>query len=170
MGVCTKFLDSLETGDSLDITPRLSPISFGLKLNSSFDRILLIANGTGVAPFIGFIQELLCNHVMNVKLIYGYRKDRLYDVELDGFIKSGVTVIEAISGNCNPVDKKYVQDFITVDDLDSLIYVCGSGAMGRGVDQVLSKLKVERDGGSAVEAIKYWREDRRETFLKELWG
>jgi sulfite reductase alpha subunit-like flavoprotein len=153
------------------------------KTTTSYPKtILFLANGTGISPFIGCIQHLLKTSI-RIKLIYGYR-EKLFSDLIDGFGRSGVEVVEAQSGvhnvhtngdDINAIgqdgnNKKYVQDYLTDKDLDSMIYVCGSVVMGKGVEQVLTRLKVERDHCSTVDAIKYWREERKESLVKELWG
>jgi cytochrome P450 / NADPH-cytochrome P450 reductase len=57
LGVATSFLRTLPPGSKIQIAIKKSHASFHLPLDDSTTPILMIAAGTGIAPFRGFVQE-----------------------------------------------------------------------------------------------------------------
>ena len=161
IGLCTNYLASLPLDTVLEIQP--GKVNFQIPETKD---LLMIATGTGISPFIGIIQESLKKRV-KCKLIIGFRHELLYKDEIGEFEKDGLEVIRVSSS----IQKKYVQEFVSQVDLGfERIYVCGSLKMGRGVDEVLVREKVEMHGFTSLEAVEYWGVERRETYVKEIWG
>ncbi|KAL9094742.1 MAG: hypothetical protein Q9165_003013 [Trypethelium subeluteriae] len=150
--------------------------------------LVLIAAGSGIAPFRAFIQERLhlrkLNHSLApTVLFYGCRHpeiDFLYQKEFeaaaDEHCNSSATeqtlvqVIPAFS-RCPPAPKQYVQDLVEINaqkvatmlvDDDAALFICGSASMAREVGKVVDKAVAKRKGwGSEGEEIVNWRRGRK---------
>jgi methionine synthase reductase len=176
IGLCTGSIRDILEGESLStltIFPRIAPVSFGLNLDHNLP-VLMIANGTGLAPFIGFAQELQHEQRTGI-LLYGHRtkEDKIYVKELEEFTKEGVLrVIECLSRVEGP-QFKYVQHALSdLDELifNSVIYICGSADMGKGVHEELIKLTMDRRGFTMEEAFKFWAgRANSKLYMRELW-
>ncbi|KAJ3252206.1 hypothetical protein HK103_001773 [Boothiomyces macroporosus] len=165
LGICTSYLNSKEIGDYVAVFPRAAPIPFNLvPLNEK--RLVLIANGTGIAPFVGFLQDL--ENYNNVVVVYGHRnhKDGIYDLPQ---LCANKTLIECFSRIES--EFKYVQDAMpSLDLLDSIIYVCGSAPMGKGVHDALVKYYMDKNSCSMMEAIEFVNNLVKEgKYHRELW-
>jgi methionine synthase reductase len=165
-GVCTPWLDNLSgyvkernkrisLSTEINIPIFIKPNPNGFAVPSDISRpIIMIGPGTGVAPFVGFIQhreqQIIAKRKLNniektfgeMWLFYGCRdieKDYLYREELERFSKHGVLkeLLVAVSRapnaglNGNP---KYVQDLLRkrgqeiyelLDQKNAMIFVCG---------------------------------------------
>ncbi|KAJ3319805.1 hypothetical protein HDV06_005926 [Boothiomyces sp. JEL0866] len=165
LGICTSFLNSKNVGDFITVFPRIAPIPFNL-VPLSDKKLVLIANGTGVAPFVGFLQDL--EDYTNVVIIYGHRTDSdgIYDLPK---LCENKELIECFSKKQSQF--KYVQDALpSLDLLDSIIYVCGSAPMGKGVHDALVKYFMDRNSLSMMEAIEYMNNLVKEgKYHRELW-
>lgn len=148
-GLCSPHLnEQIAEGDTMQFTHK--PSVFRLTGNDS-SPLLLIANGVGVAPFRGFLQQVeKMAPTRKVWLIYGDRNpesDFLYAREWETWIQNGqLTQLDVVfSKGTNP---RYVQDVLQNRaeeiaqwiDQHAQIYVCGSVPMGAGVRQQLSNL------------------------------
>ncbi|RHZ82800.1 hypothetical protein Glove_103g33 [Diversispora epigaea] len=117
-GVCTPWLNKLSgnitevnirtiiTPPIIDIPIFMKPNSSGFKIPSDLSKsLIMIGPGTGVAPFVGFLQhreKQIENQILESKkqlllgemwLFYGCRekeKDFLYRQELEGFLQRGI--------------------------------------------------------------------------------
>ena len=99
--------------------------------------ILMIAAGSGVAPFIGFLEEWGKIKGEYASLIFGCRNQQsfIYQKKLEEFHKNGILKgLHIAFSRVEP--KKYVQDVVkemekdVIDliDKNGIIYVCGDGA------------------------------------------
>ncbi|PKK72650.1 hypothetical protein RhiirC2_679852 [Rhizophagus irregularis] len=195
-GVCTPWLDNL-SGYAKEINKRvplttdinipifMKPNSNGFAVPSDISRpIIMIGPGTGVAPFVGFIQHREQQIIAERKLIniektfgemwlfYGCRdieKDYLYREELErfsenGFLKELLVVISRAPNaglNGNP---KYVQDLLRkrgqeiyelLDQKNAMIFVCGDAqGMAKGVNDALADILVEHGKIQKSDALK----------------
>lgn len=136
-GVCSSFLwHRLDVGDKVPVT--LETISkFRLPDNDN-QPIIMIAAGTGIAPFLGFLQERMVRKATGRNwLIFGERNrksDFLYEKELREFQGSGLlTRINTIFSR-DQKEKVYVSSIIQKEASTiinwikegAIIYVCGS--------------------------------------------
>ncbi|CEG83600.1 hypothetical protein RMATCC62417_17491 [Rhizopus microsporus] len=130
--------------------------------------IIMIAAGTGFAPFRGFLQErkaqvekLGADKVAPSVLFFGCRRvdqDYIYQEELENYVKDGVLshlhVAFSRSEQKSPI--KYVQHQILANATEvwnlllptdgktkpAAIYICGSGAMSRDVRRTFCNMAV----------------------------
>lgn len=132
--------------------------------------VLMIAAGSGIAPFIGFLERCATIPEKMTSLIFGCRNESsyLYKEKLKEFVENG-TLNQLHVAMSREGNKKYVQDLVLdmkdevkiLLDNGGLIYICGDGGgMGMG----LRNSFIEIVGKEA-----YWKmmEDRR--IREDLW-
>lgn len=162
VGVASNYLSKLEAGDKLHVSVRTSNQAFHLPTDSENIPVIMIAAGTGIAPFRGFIQERAAQigagrALAPAMLFFGCRSpetDDLYREELDRWEKMGaVDVRRAYSRK--PDDSngcKYVQhrlwadrnDVVELWDRGGRVFVCGSRDVGAAVRETSLNIMRER--------------------------
>ena len=143
-GICSNYLNSLVVGSTFDA---------GLRKNAGFyfpkkaATVTMIANGTGIIPFIGMLNEVQIGQEIN--LYWGgrtYTSLSLYNNILDAVkIKGHFKYDFAFS---KEREKKYVQDLLAKDENSiaeqlnqgGIFMICGSVTMQKGVLKVLAKI------------------------------
>ena len=153
-GICSSYLTQLREGSVVKMNVRPC-YRFRLPEKLVKDQfIILIANGTGIAPFRGFLEEFQNRKQrLNVLLLFGCRspEEILYENELryylhEGYLKQVHIAFSRTveSPNFTPFHvyyEKHVQDILE-DALNlffekiikgGLIYICGSHQMGSSV-------------------------------------
>ena len=143
LGICSRFLSKLNSNDL---------IKAQIKHNQKFHfpkharNIVLISNGTGIAPFLGMLDNLKDD--INIHLFWGGRTKKSFNL-YEKKIKSSyidnkqIQIYKAFSQEQQP--KKYVQDlllqksdFISQSLEDGAVFmICGSIAMENDVLEVL---------------------------------
>ncbi|KAG8703745.1 hypothetical protein FRC11_010475, partial [Ceratobasidium sp. 423] len=136
--------------------------------------LILVATGTGVAPFRGFVQRRAASHEHPGKILafFGFRGqyEHLYTDELNSAnLPSFMRVLTAYSREPGQ-SRAYVQDLMihymsdVIGMLDSgaAVYVCGSHEMGHGVHDALIKILKEGKGLSDEETRLYLTKLKRE--------
>ena len=147
-GVCSTYLSSLNKGDT---------IKASLEHNKTFHfaenapSVWLIGNGTGIAPYLGMIEE---NKNAPLNLIWGGRTETSFDLykpyidkAIDKGSMNGFELALSREGK-----KQYVQDILDEQSdkvakaLDSggVFMLCGSMAMQNSVLEVLDKITNEK--------------------------
>jgi cytochrome P450/NADPH-cytochrome P450 reductase len=162
VGVATNYLSNLAPGDKLHVSVRSSHKAFHLPKDSKNVPVIMIASGTGLAPFRGFIQERAAQiaagrSLAPAILFYGCRDpegDLLYSDLLKRWEQLGaVSVRTAFSRKSEEsYGCKYVQDRVYHDRADIVeqfeagakLFVCGSRDVGDGVQETLIKIAKER--------------------------
>jgi ferredoxin--NADP+ reductase len=144
LGVASNYLCDVQEGDEVQLTGPNGK-RFLLPADTSKHDYIFFATGTGIAPFRGFIRELLAKEEESrVVLVMGapYNTDLLYHDELLAFERDHerFTYLTAISREGD--ERTYVQDRLTSDDElfapmlvseRTLIYVCGIAGMEVGI-------------------------------------
>ncbi|KAK2037420.1 bifunctional P-450:NADPH-P450 reductase [Colletotrichum somersetense] len=155
-GLATTYMSSLEKGDMLQVAVRRSHANFRLPSKSSSHPIIMVAAGTGIAPFRGFVQERAELQVTDQSstpasmLFFGCRdpdKDDLYRDNFDEWESRGVVSVWRAYSRKIEASKgcKYVQDRLWKErhhvmcawNRGANIYVCGSQAVGEAVRNIL---------------------------------
>jgi cytochrome P450/NADPH-cytochrome P450 reductase len=162
VGVATNYLASLSPGDKLHVSVRQSHQAFHLPKDPKSVPVIMIAAGTGLAPFRGFIQERAAQlaagrSLAPAILFYGCRSpddDLIYSDLLKRWEQMGAVSLRFAfsrksgdSHNC-----KYVQDRVYHDRADVVeqfeagakLFVCGSRGVGDGVQECLIRVAKER--------------------------
>jgi sulfite reductase (NADPH) flavoprotein alpha-component len=113
--------------------------------------LILIAAGTGIAPFRAFLQERALSSSGQIWLIFGEKHEKydfLYKKELQSWYEQKIITKLDFAFSRDHVQKKYVQNVITEKrkeflawlDAGASFYVCGSVKMGKGVRQAINCL------------------------------
>ncbi|QOD60039.1 PepSY domain-containing protein [Polaribacter haliotis] len=145
LGICSNFLNGLKPNQELKGTIQKNK-QFYLPKKSK--QVILIANGTGIAPFLGMIHQ---KKNIPKTLYWGTRtkiSEELYKVQiLEALQKKTLQAYDvAFSKEESPYN--YVQDIITRDEKNIVktlstggtIMLCGSITMRNGVFELLEKI------------------------------
>jgi methionine synthase reductase len=114
--------------------------------------LLLIGPGTGIAPFIGFLEHRdeqckirkslggvgafpdrdIASEFGEIRVYYGFRersKDYLFNSELEGFVERGVVTQLELAVSRESATKTYVQDLMRRDMKDLYDFIVKKGAL-----------------------------------------
>ncbi|KAK1915854.1 hypothetical protein P3342_003669 [Pyrenophora teres f. teres] len=193
VGVATNYLANLTAGDRLHVSVRQSHKAFHLPKDPEKIPIIMIAAGTGLAPFRGFIQERAAQvaagrNLAPAILFYGCRTpttDLIYADLLKRWEDMGaVSIRYAFSRQSEDSHGcKYVQDRVYHDRADVIklfdagakLFVCGSRNVGNGVQETLIRVAKERhfekEGVEADDAkARAWFDElRNERFATDVF-
>ncbi|KAL4916915.1 hypothetical protein BDW62DRAFT_218391 [Aspergillus aurantiobrunneus] len=152
--------------------------------------LILIAAGTGLAPFRAFLQERrqllkIGRDVGNMLLFFGCRRpdeDFIYKAELEDMqaaFGAQLKIVTAFSRDPGS-EKKYVQDCVVEyksDVLEMLVeqrgnlYICGRAGMAREVERRVTAFLGEVKGWGEKEAEEWVRGvKRRNKWQEDVWG
>nr|A0A3G9HRC2.1 RecName: Full=Bifunctional cytochrome P450/NADPH--P450 reductase ALT2; AltName: Full=AAL-toxin biosynthesis cluster protein 2; Includes: RecName: Full=Cytochrome P450 monooxygenase; Includes: RecName: Full=NADPH--cytochrome P450 reductase [Alternaria alternata]BBG74264.1 NADPH cytochrome P450 monooxygenase [Alternaria alternata] len=172
-GLASTFLSTLSARDDLYVS--LDPASPSFYDDQSVScPIIMIAAGTGIAPFIGFLQERKLS-LAHTALLQGSKKagpyartllffgcrgpalDSLYTEELAAFEADGLVEVRrafsrdhtaAGSNGCKYVDQRLAasaEELVELWRLGARVFVCGGKKMANNVFDVLGPLFHEAD-------------------------
>lgn len=145
-GFGSGYLNQLKVGDSIQARA-MSNSNFHFPKTAQ--NIAMIANGTGIAPFLGMIDE---NHSKNnIELYAGFRFDNSLTSEYRNFAEHQISKNQlknlhfAFSREEN---KYYVMDLIRRDDVyfaellknNGVVMICGALKMQKDVEVVLNEI------------------------------
>ena len=178
LGVATTYLASLVPGDKLLVSVRPSHTAFHPPLDIANIPLIMLCAGSGLAPFRSFVQERACQLAAGrtlapALLFIGCRhpdRDRLYRDELAQWEQQGAVKIYYAFSRASEKSEgcKYVQERLWREKEEAVelwekgakIYVCGSGAVGEGVREVVCKSyeeTAERKGNEKTkEEVEAW--------------
>ncbi|KAF3923088.1 hypothetical protein ABW20_dc0106127 [Dactylellina cionopaga] len=161
LGVASNYLSTLEPGDKVQVSIRNSHGGFSLPLDIASVPIIMVAAGSGLAPFRGFVMERAAQksagrELAPAMLFFGCKhpeKDALYPDELKEWSEMGaVDVCFAYSQAQDQSEGcKHVQDRLWHDREDAVklfanggkVFVCGSKEVGKGVKEICKKIYKE---------------------------
>lgn len=164
VGVASNYLSSLQAGDTLHVSVRPSNQAFHLPADAEKTPVIMIAAGTGLAPFRGFVQERAAQvgagrTLAPALLFLGCRDpelDELYRDEFDVWERLGaVDVVRCYSRRSELSNGwRYVQDAILAQkervvelwERGSKVFVCGSRELEQGVRRVSMEIAREEAG------------------------
>lgn len=147
---------------------------------------VMIASGSGIAPFRGFLAErsrlaAIGREVGKSLLFFGCRspEDYLYQDELTE-IQGPNKNVEIVTAFSRAGEKCYVQDRVRQRDEEvarllleenAYFYICGSAAMARDVAVTLGECLRSRKGWSESE-LREWSESMRKChrWQEDVWG
>uniref|UniRef100_A0A8C1SKX5 NADPH--cytochrome P450 reductase n=1 Tax=Cyprinus carpio TaxID=7962 RepID=A0A8C1SKX5_CYPCA len=174
-GVATNWLKSkmpTDNGHKATVPMYIRKSQFRLPFKSS-NPVIMVGPGTGIAPFMGFVQERAWlkeqgKEVGETVLYYGCRhknEDFLYQEELDEFEKTGVLTALNVAFSRDQADKVYVQHLLKknkeavwrlVHTDNAHIYICGDARnMARDVQNAFYEIAEELGGLSRAQAVDY---------------
>ncbi|GKT45276.1 bifunctional cytochrome P450/NADPH--P450 reductase [Colletotrichum spaethianum] len=197
VGVATSYLAALKAGNKLHVAVRPSHAAFHLPNQPEKTPLILVAAGSGIAPFRGFIQERAAmlaagRAIAPALLFYGCRKpgiDDLYRDEFDVWEKMGaVTVRRAYSRaieqseGCKYVQHRLYHNKKEVSELwaqGAKLFVCGTRNVGKAVEEACVRVILEsakEEGGQPelkdldYEGAKKWFEGiRNERYATDVF-
>lgn len=165
---------------------RMSAIGSSFTLPKSADTpIIMIANGSGMAPFRSIVHYYLNlkskNQPVNPLIFYyGCQKldcDYYFRSEWEQFEKDGLVKMRVATSREG--DQLYVQKLMEKHEdeikhyllsTDALFFVCGSEKMGRDINNVLINV-VKKSGGTPYAAMnKVKGFERAGRIVKEIYG
>ncbi|MGH0136114.1 UNVERIFIED_CONTAM: hypothetical protein FKN15_010896 [Acipenser sinensis] len=135
--------------------------------------VIMIGPGTGIAPFMGFIQERAWlkqqgKEVGETVLYYGCRhrnEDFLYQEELEQFEKDGVLTQLNVAFSRDQAEKVYVQHLLKknkenlwklIHTDNAHIYICGDARnMARDVQNTFYEIASELGSMTHTQAVDY---------------
>ncbi|KAG2211207.1 hypothetical protein INT47_006326 [Mucor saturninus] len=169
-GLTSTYLSTLDINSRITASFKSSKNTFSLPQNAKIP-LILIAAGTGLAPFMGFLQERSLNHeAAPCTVFFGCRhpeQDYIYKEELEEFVdKKVISNLNLVYSRYNPEEpQKYVQHAISNQaadiwklltgnetDLPASVYVCGAGNMSRDVRKVFEKMAQDFGAANSKEA------------------
>uniref|UniRef100_A0A8D0GNL2 NADPH--hemoprotein reductase n=1 Tax=Sphenodon punctatus TaxID=8508 RepID=A0A8D0GNL2_SPHPU len=174
-GVATNWLknkEPIENGHKSLVPMYVRKSQFRLPFKSN-TPIIMIGPGTGIAPFMGFIQERAWlkqkgKEVGETVLYYGCRYERedyLYRDELAQFYKEGVLTQLNVAFSRDQEQKVYVQHLLKknkeglwklIHEGNAHIYVCGDARnMARDMQNVFYEIVAEYGKLSQQQAVDY---------------
>ncbi|XP_051965616.1 P450 (cytochrome) oxidoreductase b isoform X1 [Xyrauchen texanus] len=174
-GVATNWLKNklpTDNGHKATVPMYIRKSQFRLPFKST-NPVIMIGPGTGIAPFMGFIQERgwlkeQGKEVGNTVLYFGCRhnnEDFLYQEELEEFEKTGVLTELNVAFSRDQAQKVYVQHLLKnnketvwrlVHTDNAHIYICGDARnMARDVQNSFYEIAEELGGMSRTQAVDY---------------
>ncbi len=157
-GLCSTFLHELNSGNSIEAFIKPNPHFYPGSLTKD---LLLIGNGTGIAPFIGFIEN---NSSANIRLLWGGQSASsfaLYQSRIKNYCKEDkLHQYELAFSRENP--KTYVQDLVILHHQEvgrvlsngGKVMICGSIKMRDGVLKNIEKISQEHNLPSVSELLE----------------
>ena len=185
-GVCSSYLAERPAGSVVEgfVRPPSTPF---VPPEDPATPIIMVAAGTGLAPFRGFLQERAAvkaegKEVGTSLLFFGCRnpqQDYIYEDELEGFAREGITEMECAFSRLEGQPKMYVQNALTehqqkvwsLIDQGAVIYLCGdAGRMAPDVEKAFVALQRAASGSSEQDAEK-WMADLKTSrrYLVDVW-
>ena len=136
--------------------------------------IIMIGNGTGIAPFRAFMQARVAREAPGKNwLVFGnphFTEDFLYQTEWQGWQKDGFLHRYSLAWSRDQAEKVYVQDKLREEAASvwqwlkdgAYVYVCGDAArMAKDVERALLEIIAGEGGMDADAAADYLDELRQ---------
>ncbi|MGW1951408.1 molybdopterin-dependent oxidoreductase [Streptomyces sp. NPDC001920] len=165
-GVCSLFLADADAGTEVPVFVQRSP-HFRPPADASTPMVM-VGPGTGVAPFLGFLQERRAlGHRAPNWLFFGEQhraSDFYYEKELTGLLDEGTLARLDTAFSRDQRNKVYVQDRMREHGPElwrwlqdgAHFYVCGDASrMAKDVDRALRDIAVAHGGLEEAEASAY---------------
>ena len=181
-GVCSSWLRELSVGDSVFMYRRKNT---GFKPVLLGGGMVMLGAGTGVAPFLGFLDHLAqSKEKTRAVLVTGNRYselDSIYRKEFTDHHSNGTleSYLKAHSRDENSTCK-YVQDIIKRHSQDisgyldegAVVYVCGDAkGLSVGVFEMFSSVLMESKGLSEAEAREILAEMKKNgKYCEDIWS
>lgn len=150
-GICSKYLSELKPNDM--ISANIKP-NRHFHFPTSAKEVLMIANGTGMAPFLGMINDKNINNTKTYLFWGGRTKSSytMYSKQIDKAFYEGKLSGMYLSFSKEESQKKYVQNaLVEKEDLvarivknNGIIMICGSLAMKKGVLETLEMISITK--------------------------
>lgn len=187
LGTASNYLSTLHPGDIFHVMVKESHASFHLPLDIEETPLIMVAAGTGIAPFRGFLQERACQAKAGRKLapallFFGCRtpSDVPHSEELNEWVTNGVVDLRLACSQDSAKTKgaRYAQERLEKDKADLLdlfgkgakVYICGSGKIANGVKDVVTRSWMQRHSGTTKDEADQWFSGlRNERFMSDVF-
>lgn len=197
LGVAGSYMRSLSPGDRVLVSVRSTNRYFRLPLDMAATPVVMMCNGSGIAPFRGFVQERATLIAEGGKtlapavLFAGCRRpgrDQLYQEELEAWAALGAVDVrwvfsqhheetEGEEGRCRYVQDRMLRDREDIDRLwleGARFYICGSKSLAKGIGAVARKLiaaGAKRNGKDYTpeEVNAFVKRMRNERFVTDIF-
>ncbi|MGF1472214.1 MAG: bifunctional cytochrome P450/NADPH--P450 reductase [Rubrobacteraceae bacterium] len=185
-GVCSNYLAREEVGSVVEGFVRPPGVPF-VPPEDPDTPMIMVAAGTGLAPFRGFLQERAAlksqgEEVGPSMVFFGCRnpqQDYIYENELEEFEREDITELRTAFSRLEGEPKMYVQDRILAERDEvwnllqegAIVYVCGdAGRMAPAVERSFVTLYQESNGAGDQDA-EAWMADLKasERYLVDIW-
>eukprot|EP00796_Vickermania_ingenoplastis_P008293 gene8293-5811_t len=185
-GLCTTMLMNMKPGERVPVFVRKS--TFHLPLRAKERPVVMIGPGTGVAPFIGFLQRRRAWMQKNFNLgpailFFGCRKeaeDHIYKSLCESAVADGLLTAMDVAYSREGPNKVYVQHRLKdrraeVWDLlqqGGNLYICGDAKhMAKDVEKELLEMAAACGGMTPEAAQEFFKKmEQEERFLKDVWA
>ena len=137
--------------------------------------IIMIGNGTGIAPFRAFMQARVANDAPGKNwLVFGnphFTEDFLYQTEWQGWQKDGYLHRYSLAWSRDQAEKVYVQDKLREEAANvwqwlqngAHVYICGDAArMAKDVERALLDI-IAGEGGMHTDDAEEYLDELRQT-------
>ena len=168
VGTTSAWVSTLAPGDVVAAAVRAPQPPFDPPASTAAPMIL-IAAGTGIAPFLGFVEELAVRRAATgaanpTMLFHGCRHpahDRLCADALDAAHASGLIALHCAYSNQTGAPARFVQDAVWAQRAQvwawlaqgATVYVCGDGRlMAPAVRDTLLRIHRDASGGTHAQA------------------
>ena len=151
--------------------------------------MVMVAAGTGLAPFRGFLQERAAikgeqedREVGTSLLFFGCRnpnQDYLYEEELKEYASEGITKLECAFSRLEGQPKMYVQNALKANQEEvwsrieegAVIYLCGDASrMAPAVEKAFIELYRDETGAGEAEGEAWMRELKDSNqYVVDVW-
>ncbi len=148
-GVCSTYFHDLRIADKIK-----GSIQENKKFNfpKKSKEVILIANGTGIAPFLGMIQE---NKNVKVHLFWGGRNKKSFEIYKKMIVlalKNKTLTSLNIAYSREQKENKYVQNLLknhtklvsNILQNENHILICGSLKMQKGVEDIIDLIAKQK--------------------------
>lgn len=195
LGVAGSYMRSLSPGDRVLVSVRSTNKYFRLPLDVAATPVVMMCNGSGIAPFRGFVQERATLIAEGGKalapavLFAGCRRpgrDQLYREELEEWAKLGAVDVRWVfsqhdegegEGGCRYVQDRMLRDREDIDRLwleGARFYICGSRSLAKGIGAVARRLiaaGAKRNGKDYTpeEVNDFVKRMRNERFVTDIF-
>jgi sulfite reductase (NADPH) flavoprotein alpha-component len=165
-GVCSNYLYTLDKKDRI-----LGKIQQNENFNfpKKIKEVILIANGTGIAPFLGMIQK---NKKVKIHLFWGGRTKKslaIYKKYIVAALEN--KTLTSFKTAYSREEKKYVQDLLKsrtafISDIlkkEGVVLICGSLNMQLAVEKVLDSI-ASQELNISIEELKENKQIRTDCY------
>lgn len=174
VGVCSSYL-----ADRVDLEKPLVPVfvapsHFGLPEDSAAD-LIMVGPGTGIAPFLSFVQERVATNAPGRNWVfYGDQHratDYLYEEQWEEWLAQGKVNHLDLAFSRDQAQKIYVQDRMRENAAElwqwissgAYFYVCGDAKrMAKDVDVALHQIIAQEGKMSEEEAVSYVKQMKKD--------
>lgn len=186
-GLASTYLSTRKHAEQHRLFVQIQASKFKLPVNVTIP-LVMVAAGTGIAPFRAFLQERgrlssVGREVGRMILFFGCQSevDYLYKQELEELIAGPLAgKLEVVTAFSRASKKVYVQDRVQqrrqevlrlLKDKDAAFYICGAATMAKAVGSVLTEASMEVNGWSEARANDWMMGRKKDNrWFEDVWS